>query len=148
VYQYVGAAGRTSGSQNASATFALNPYDTNPQGIADPPSPDTLLAAIPAMPSSPDAAPPLTVLGADWGWLADPAPGGRGASLNPGDPGQPNRRDVSPFPLSEIGRLLGSIHAEEDVMAATPGGPRGTTEGGSPADDLALLDQVFAGSPF
>jgi sugar lactone lactonase YvrE len=37
VYQYVGAASRTSGSQNAAATFALNPYDTNPQGIADPP---------------------------------------------------------------------------------------------------------------
>jgi hypothetical protein len=37
VYQYVGAASRTSGSQNAAAIFALNPYDTNPQGIADPP---------------------------------------------------------------------------------------------------------------
>jgi hypothetical protein len=36
VYQYTGAASRTSGSQNAAATFALNPYDTNPQGIADP----------------------------------------------------------------------------------------------------------------
>jgi sugar lactone lactonase YvrE len=39
VYQYTAATGRTSGSQNASATFALNPYDTNPQGIADPPTP-------------------------------------------------------------------------------------------------------------
>jgi hypothetical protein len=38
VYQYVGAASRTSGSQNAAAMFALNPYDTNPQGIADPPA--------------------------------------------------------------------------------------------------------------
>jgi hypothetical protein len=38
VFQYVGAATRTSGSQNAAATFALNPYDTNPQGIADPPA--------------------------------------------------------------------------------------------------------------
>jgi sugar lactone lactonase YvrE len=37
VYQYAGAASRTSGSQTAAATFALNPYDTNPQGIADPP---------------------------------------------------------------------------------------------------------------
>jgi outer membrane protein assembly factor BamB len=37
VYQYVGAAGRTSGSQNAAATFALAAGDTNPQGIADPP---------------------------------------------------------------------------------------------------------------
>jgi hypothetical protein len=49
VYQYVGAAGRTSGSQAAAATFALNPYDTNPQGIADPP---TYLVQTPA------AAPP------------------------------------------------------------------------------------------
>lgn len=38
VYQYTAAAGRTSGSQNASASFALNPFDTNPQGIADPPA--------------------------------------------------------------------------------------------------------------
>jgi hypothetical protein len=45
VYQYVGAASRTSGSQNAAATFALNPYDTNPQGLADPPAPDTFLSA-------------------------------------------------------------------------------------------------------
>jgi hypothetical protein len=43
VYQYAGAASRTSGSQNAAATFALNPYDTNPQGIADPPAPDMAL---------------------------------------------------------------------------------------------------------
>jgi sugar lactone lactonase YvrE len=49
VYQYTAAAGRTSGSQNAAATFALNPYDTNPQGIADPPPADMLLstAAVP-----------------------------------------------------------------------------------------------------
>jgi hypothetical protein len=40
VYQYVGAANRTSGSQNKAATFALAPGDTNPQGIADPPAPD------------------------------------------------------------------------------------------------------------
>jgi DNA-binding beta-propeller fold protein YncE len=38
VYQYATAAGRTSGSQNASATFALAAGDTNPQGIADPPA--------------------------------------------------------------------------------------------------------------
>ena len=37
VYQYAAAAGRTSGSQAASATFALNPNNTNPQDIADPP---------------------------------------------------------------------------------------------------------------
>ena len=43
VYQYIGAASRTSGSQNAGATFALDPDDTNPQGIADPPPAGVLL---------------------------------------------------------------------------------------------------------
>jgi hypothetical protein len=43
VYQYVGAASRTSGGQNAAATFALAAGDANPQGIADPPPPDMLL---------------------------------------------------------------------------------------------------------
>jgi hypothetical protein len=43
VYQYIGAAGRTSGSQSAAATFALAAGDTNPQGIADPPTADMLL---------------------------------------------------------------------------------------------------------
>jgi DNA-binding beta-propeller fold protein YncE len=47
VYQYFAAASRTSGSQNAGATFALNPYDTNPQGIADPPTGSSLPAATP-----------------------------------------------------------------------------------------------------
>ncbi len=45
VYQYIGAASRTSGSQNAAVTFALNPNDTNPQGIADPPPPDSQLTS-------------------------------------------------------------------------------------------------------
>jgi hypothetical protein len=44
VYQYIGAASRTSGSQNAGATFALAAGNTNPQGIADPPTADMLLA--------------------------------------------------------------------------------------------------------
>ncbi|MEO2092053.1 MAG: Calx-beta domain-containing protein [Gemmataceae bacterium] len=37
VYRYAAARSRTSGSQAAAETFALNPFDTNPQGIADPP---------------------------------------------------------------------------------------------------------------
>jgi hypothetical protein len=49
VYQYVGAAGRTSGSQNAAATFALAAGDANPQGIADPPTADLLLTPAPAL---------------------------------------------------------------------------------------------------
>jgi hypothetical protein len=56
VYQYVGAAGRTSGSQNAAATFALATGDTNPQGIADPPPADLLLSTA-AVPTSPSVAP-------------------------------------------------------------------------------------------
>jgi hypothetical protein len=43
VYQYIGAASRTSGSQSAGATFALASANTNPQGIADPPTADMLL---------------------------------------------------------------------------------------------------------
>src|SRR5262249_2130785 len=38
VYDYTNAASRTSGSQTATATFPLNPSDTNPQAIADPPA--------------------------------------------------------------------------------------------------------------
>jgi DNA-binding beta-propeller fold protein YncE len=59
VYQYVGAASRTSGSQNAAATFALAPGDTNPQGIADPPPADMLLTPTPesALPDAPSVAP-------------------------------------------------------------------------------------------
>jgi hypothetical protein len=38
VYQYNGAANRTSGSQIAATSFALDPGNTNPQGIADPPA--------------------------------------------------------------------------------------------------------------
>jgi hypothetical protein len=44
VYQYMGAASRTSASQNAGATFALASGNTNPQGIADPPPADMLTA--------------------------------------------------------------------------------------------------------
>jgi sugar lactone lactonase YvrE len=49
VYDYASAAGRTSGKQNASATFALAAGDSNPYGIADPPTADLLLtrAALP-----------------------------------------------------------------------------------------------------
>lgn len=45
VYDYKGAASRTSGSQKASATFALAPGNTAPVGIADPPT-GTALAGV------------------------------------------------------------------------------------------------------
>jgi sugar lactone lactonase YvrE len=44
VYQYDNAVSRTSGSQAASTSFALGAGNNNPQGIADPPAPDMLLA--------------------------------------------------------------------------------------------------------
>jgi streptogramin lyase len=45
VYRYTAAVGLTSGSQSAAATFALAAGNTNPQDIADPPAPGTLLTA-------------------------------------------------------------------------------------------------------
>ncbi len=47
VYHYNAAASRTSGSQTPSLSFALAAGNTNPQGIADPPSPDSMLATPP-----------------------------------------------------------------------------------------------------
>ena len=44
VYQFDNAAGRTSGSQSPSTSFALAADNTNPQGIADPPSGGTVAA--------------------------------------------------------------------------------------------------------
>jgi hypothetical protein len=50
VYDYTAAAGRTSGSQSAASTFALAPGDTNPVGIADPPTADLFLTSAAAPP--------------------------------------------------------------------------------------------------
>ncbi len=47
VYDYANARGRTSGSQAASAFFALAAGNTNPQGIADPPPSGSMLATQP-----------------------------------------------------------------------------------------------------
>jgi hypothetical protein len=54
VYQYASAAGRTSGSQSAAASFALASGNTNPQDIADPPVTGEI-AAGPASAIVPDA---------------------------------------------------------------------------------------------
>ena len=48
VYDFSGAASRTSGSQSPSTSFALAAGNTNPQGIADPPPPSSSLNAVPA----------------------------------------------------------------------------------------------------
>ncbi|MFO0810864.1 MAG: Calx-beta domain-containing protein [Gemmataceae bacterium] len=62
VYQYTGAATRTSGSQSASAKFALAAGNTNPQDIADPPAPEMLL---PPMSVAKSTATPLEAPSAD-----------------------------------------------------------------------------------
>jgi sugar lactone lactonase YvrE len=62
VYQYLGAASRTSGSQNAGATFALNPYDTNPQGIADPQSGTLVTSGVTAFSETPRPSADLAAL--------------------------------------------------------------------------------------
>ncbi len=48
VYQYDNAAGRISGSQSPSTSFALAVGNTNPQGIADPPMPVSAAARAPS----------------------------------------------------------------------------------------------------
>jgi hypothetical protein len=60
VYQYVGAASRTAGSQSAAASFALAAGNTNPQGIADPPPADLPLTPAPA-PMAPGLPPPVSL---------------------------------------------------------------------------------------
>lgn len=55
VYQYTGATTRTSGSQNPDAWFALAPGNTNPQGIADPPSPHAVASNSSVQPSNESA---------------------------------------------------------------------------------------------
>jgi DNA-binding beta-propeller fold protein YncE len=100
VYDYTAAAGRTSGSQNAASTFALNPSDTNPQGIADPPPADILLpppaapvtAAPSAGPLTLSAAPSLTGRDAVFALLTprSPMPAGDSLGTRAGTPTTPS----------------------------------------------------------
>jgi hypothetical protein len=102
VYDYAGAAGRTSGSQTAAATFALASGDTNPQGIADPPPADMLLAgqpsaAAPAVPIDVTGAPSVASRDAAFALLArQPLPGG--PAVDPPTGGIPAPRLDSPAP--------------------------------------------------
>jgi sugar lactone lactonase YvrE len=130
VYQYVGAATRTSGSQNAAATFALNSNDTNPQGIADPPVPGTVFAPAPAALAS--AISPVIL-------AATPA-------VQLGIPGSVNSGRDAFFALLGNAPSTGSVNqltqrsAEINVAAILPPSPEA-------APILAARsDAVFAGS--
>ncbi|HUG89745.1 MAG TPA: FG-GAP-like repeat-containing protein, partial [Planctomycetaceae bacterium] len=73
VFQYTAAAGRTSGSQSAAASFSLAAGNSNPQGIADPPPPGAMTAL-----SGQDAA---AEFDRDTGLVAAPTGSGWGAAL-------------------------------------------------------------------
>jgi sugar lactone lactonase YvrE len=145
VYQYTGAASRTSGSQNVAATFVLNPNDTNPQGIADPPPPGVMIAQS----SMSDSQPVATARGSfadslsgtdnsPWGppLSGVPVVGGLTALLEGQDQG-----NVPLWRVVEVGgktKEKGSAFHSERADGGAGRAPR--TE----ALDPAVLDQVFA----
>jgi hypothetical protein len=120
VYDYAGAASRTSGSQNASATFALAAGNTNPQGIADPASREMLPTSAPAplAPDQPSAAATTPVSSVGPNTITDapslagrdavaalllreslPSPGGAAVDLPAGGAPAPGPDDLSPADL-------------------------------------------------
>jgi DNA-binding beta-propeller fold protein YncE len=129
VYQYAAAASRTSGSQNAASSFALDPRDTNPQGIADPPVPGSIPVPVPTAPAA--IAPPiLAPAPAMQPSLLAPVPTGRDAFFallgNAPSPGSVNQTAQRP--------------AERNVATILPPRPEA-------APILAARsDAVFAGS--
>jgi hypothetical protein len=135
VYQYTAAANRTSGNQNAAASFALAANNTNPQGIADPPvsgmdsvvAPATWSVIATNAPSPTDASAANT---ADWGWVAE-ATGSAG-------PGYAN--PYPDLPTSKPPQATASWDWKPATAATAS-----TIWGGS-ADLLAPRDQVFAGA--
>jgi DNA-binding beta-propeller fold protein YncE len=120
VYQYTAAASHTSGSQNAATTFALAPGDTNPQGIADPPPPELLLATAPAPfdPGMPDS-------------LAGPSALSRGPSAAPGVPSPAGPDD----PLVPLGWTL--LRGERDPVLDLLGRDFLPVSSGTPTPSVA-----------
>src|SRR5262249_17974293 len=133
------AAGRTSGSQNAAANFALNPYDTNPQGIADPPTPGSLAG---------EAAVPPPVSGARPPAFADP---GRDRLFETS-----RWAEVASFLLGEAGRrVAATVRVPERGADGVASGnreefhsPEQRPEFWSPTDNRVLRDRVFTDQPF
>jgi hypothetical protein len=120
VYQYIGAAGRTSGSQNAAATFALAGGNTNPQGIADPPPADMMLTQAPARAGVANA-------------LLDPVQAGDHPS--PSNPGQP-ASDATAAPLAEV--------TPYDAPSAATATEPGLLPKSSSVSQYAAVDEAFA----
>jgi hypothetical protein len=152
VYDYRGAASRTSGSQNASATFALNPYDTNPQGIADPPPADMLLpppaAPVNAAPSvgllTYPAAPSLAGRDAVFALLTPHSPTLVGDSLGTraGTPALGFSSDGAPAPRPDSAAPAGPAAGPRplDPSLLSPWAGEGTRPEGSDLPDGPLAD--------
>jgi DNA-binding beta-propeller fold protein YncE len=132
VYDYTNAASRTSGSQNASATFALAAGNTNPLGIADPPSADMLLtpAASPLarnQPSVPAVFPPVANRDAAFALLA-------GESLQkPGEPAADLSENL--YPVSDLlwttAGAFGESNPLDPLTILTPSGSPSVRSDGS-----------------
>jgi DNA-binding beta-propeller fold protein YncE len=122
VYQYAGAATRTSGSQNAAATFAVAPGDTNPQGIADPPPADMLVtpAAAPLAPSLPSVAPvPAAAAGGVSVVAAVPSLPGRDAMFALPGRESPSRPRAPAIAFSAVAGLTAWLDGPTPVADAT-----------------------------
>jgi hypothetical protein len=152
VYQYIGAANRTSGSQNAGATFTLNPYDTNPQGIADPPLSDMILpsATLPTINSRSqavraDAGSTLNLGppdGVPWGCSAFEEPANCSEILWLGKQGENN--GIHPNTLAVLVARDVTDHGQTDSISMAAA--RREVWGSSTDDfDVAALDEVFMG---
>jgi DNA-binding beta-propeller fold protein YncE len=151
VYDYAGAASRTSGSQSAASSFALAANNTNPQGIADPPAGCTL--------SSPGLAPLAANLPASMALNA-----ASGKSLVPAGivslTGQGDLAAVFGGALAKLGGEPSAKFTTNGILAAasdrafirlgvsgdarTPFAPGGIDGAGSDSTDADLLDDALA----
>jgi hypothetical protein len=145
VYQYVGAASRTSGSQTAAATFALAPGNTNPQGIADPPPAALPLTRAPA-PLALNQPPAAASNGVSSSGPAAPAGGTRPPASRDalfallGGESIPLPGAPSPHLAAHLGdgaRRPGGPYLLDDLASFLAGGTQGLGSEGSAADPLA-----------
>jgi sugar lactone lactonase YvrE len=151
VYQYTGAASRTSGSQNAAAIFALAAGNANPQDIADPP-PGMMISQAAVLYAHPPSQPVraearvsgnrFQLDGAPWGWLISRAPGSDSEWLWPGKQGDTNNIDVLTAEDRELGSAIGFEHTHSMGRSLAAGMHR-IPYSGSDLFDVAVLDQIF-----
>jgi sugar lactone lactonase YvrE len=144
VYQYVAAAGRTSGSQNAAATFALAAGDTNPQGLADPPPADLLLSTAAVPQSVRDLPGPSAFPEVDGSRLLAPTPWAHAVGLLLGEPAGAGRQIPSTLGATERGDPSADS-VQDGVLTAEPY-QRPMAEPW--ADDAGVRDRFFAGGSF